>query len=525
MAVTDETCGAFRGLPPGSLRPDTIHRLIIGEDRDVLRLTRAQAAEQLADPFATLMLLKGRFPNTAGDVLDGLDRATKKGDPLRKRSFFFLGEGSQVPARKENARVERNLRFLVTTGADPERGPDLMISTFHPESEDVELMAWDARAGGFNYYRTAIGSNGWIFAGNSRHAVQSGTEFKGPFESHTSGSFLMKELKLPWINWDSFSAPVTPAVLPKDLRAHPWFRRKDPGGAATCEIEVAIPSINRWTRRRFKRALGDDGVIGRPERLMRQILRSDTVNLHSSEVEGTAVAAAGAVPLPPTFFVDSDALSGELGLAFPPFFAVDSGIYAKTLKRFDVRWTDGERFERKGDTHFCFCVPERAFEDLAVLTEALRVGLIGRRLAACLLMVDFANPVFSPRRAQLLEHAPGRAVVKDGRSGYGRQFANAILAAAEASGDNSPEREFAKRWNVGAGWRKEFDRLLKRYYAGVERTLSTQAGFDGVFRVAEARRERVRGLPIFENPLLFAETDIPPGGRARMRSDGTVDDG
>jgi hypothetical protein len=274
-----EGCGVFRGLPPGSLRPRTIHQFIVGHDSEVKQLTQAEAANQLGDPFATLLLLKGTFPNTAGDILTGLDNATKRGDPLRKRLFFFVGEATQIPA---NEKIDRHVRFLVTTEPDPANGPDIMISVFHPDSEDAELMAWDRKAGGFNFYRTAIGSDGWIFAGNSRHALDPNSEFKGPFESHTSGHLLMKEFKLPWVHWHSFSAPVTAAHMPADLREHPWFDKKDPDGAATCEIQVAIPAIARWTKRRFQRALGKEGDFERPERVVRQVLVSDTVNLHSS---------------------------------------------------------------------------------------------------------------------------------------------------------------------------------------------------------------------------------------------------
>lgn len=42
---------------------------------------------------------------------------------------------------------------------------------------------------------------------------------------------------------------MTAATLPGDLRKHPWFTRKDPSGAATCEVDVAIPGVMRWTRR------------------------------------------------------------------------------------------------------------------------------------------------------------------------------------------------------------------------------------------------------------------------------------
>ena len=141
-------CGKFRDLSPGSLKPRTIHRLIVGRDTAVKQLSRAEAAKQLGDPFATLLLLKGTFPNTAGDILAALDRATKPGDPLRERFFFFVGEATQIPTSE---RVARDVRFLVTTGRTgfgPEDGPDLMINVFHPESEDAELRPGTAEPAG-----------------------------------------------------------------------------------------------------------------------------------------------------------------------------------------------------------------------------------------------------------------------------------------------------------------------------------------------------------------------------------------
>lgn len=513
-------CGKFRDLAPDALKPRTIHRLIVGKDSAVKQLTQAEAEKQLGDPFATLVLLKGTFPNTAGDILAALDKATKPNDPLRDRLFFFVGEATQIPGTE---RVDRHVRFLVTTGAVPDVGPDVMISVFHPDSEDAELMAWDRRTGGFNYYRTAIGSNGWIFAGNSRHALQSDSEFKGPFESHTTGNFLMKELKLPWVHWHSFSAPVNAANLPPDLRKHPWFVKRDPEGAATCELEVAVPAVKRWTTRRFERMVAKDGKVDRPDRVVRQLLRTDTVNLHSSLTPSSETARIDAVDLPPTFFVDTDTLSGLLRLRFPPGFSVPSKIYRKTLQKFDARLTDGNKFDRAGDTHFCFVVPERAFEDVETIREAIRVGLFGERFAASMLMVDFANPVFSPRRAALLAHAPTTAKLVKGKSGFASTMVKRILAAAEDSPDNSPEREFAKRWQAGAKWRSEFNRLLDNYYVGVEKTLATQAGSDGVFRVAETRRNDMRDTtPLVESQLLFPTTSHPPAKRMRMRFDGTA---
>ena len=334
----------------------------------------------------------------------------------------------------------------------------------------------------------------------------------------------MKELKAPWINWHSPDAAISPKVLPPAFRKHPWFVQLEGGGALTCEFEVARPNITRWTKARFERLLpGGEGTIERPRRIMEQILATPTVNMTSTFTEGTRVASAATISLPQTFFVDESLSNPMIGLDPPPEFPVAGKLYAQTLKTFKVRWTDGGNFTRPGDTHFAFCVPERAFEDIEVLRRAIKTGLIGERLAASLLMVDFANPVYSQRRAKLLDHVPATAEVADGKSMFGRELVKNILAAAETSPPDSPEREFAGRWNAGAGWKGAFNKTLASYYAAARRALKTQAGIDGVFRVAESRRNRMRTeTPLVASPLLFAKSNVPKSARASLRPDGTV---
>jgi len=252
---------------------------------------------------------------------------------------------------------------------------------------------------------------------------------------------------------------------------------------------------------------------------MRQLLETPTVNLISSPARSRDAVAAARVELPETFFVDAEALK-LLGLP-PPRFAVEGRLYGRSLRSFQVRLTDDDGFARPGDTHFAFVVPERAFEDHAVLAEAVRVGLISHRLAACLVMTDFPNPVFSTRRAALLRHVPATATIQGGQSSFSVEMAEAILAAAEGSAADSAEREFAERWAAGDAWREEFGRLLGAYFRAVDGKLKTQEGFDAYYQLAESRRDQVRRLPIFESPLLFARTNIPSATRV-MRRDGTV---
>jgi hypothetical protein len=286
---------------------------------------------------------------------------------------------------------------------------------------------------------------------------------------------------------------------------------------------VARPAIKRWAKARFEQEVGQGGTVHRPARIVEQIVDTPTVNLISSHTEGQQAPPAQSVDLPQTFFVDSEALTETLGLQAPPAFAVAGQLYSESLQTFAVKLDDEQGFASPGDTHFAFVIPERASEDQETLREAIRIGLITDRLAACLLMTDFPNPVYSARRASLLRHVPTNAQVAAGQSDFSQQTADTILAAAANAPEGSPEREFAERWGAGNGWKDAFNTLLGNYYAAVTNQLQSQAGFDAYFRLAESRRDRVRDLPIFESPLLFAHTNIPKAVRA-MTGDGTVEE-
>jgi hypothetical protein len=524
-------CGVF---DLQSLDDDAVHRFIIGSDDRPKKLSRQEATQQLGDRFAQLFLLQGAFPRTAGQVLNEIEQAVPSSDPLRTRQFFLVGEGSQI-APNSGIAEKRNLRFLATLGRGSD-GPDIVLSAFEPDSGTVELMAWDLAKGGFNFYRTVGASSAWVFAGNSRHALMAPTRDNGPFESHKSGHFLMKELKFPWVHWESPAARIDTQVLDEEgLLGHPWVVNLAPGGAYTLEDNVAKPAIRRWTRARLE-ALVSGNSDERPRRVLEQVLTTLTVNLVSSKTSSAAAvsgAVSGAVPevdLPETFFVDSDALSGVLGLSSPPPPFVPSSVYAESLRTFDVRLTDRRAaFERLGDTHFAFVVPERAFEDIDTLRQAIEKGILSKRLAACLLMVDFTNPIFSQKRQRLLEHVPGTAFRQGGQ--FSQDVADAIRSSAAATEPGTPEHEFAQRWDAGENFEATFNGLLQNYYTAFAERLGMQEDFDSYMRLAESRRDVVRGtppdfddrMPVAESDLLFSRTNIPSRER-RMLADGTVEE-
>jgi hypothetical protein len=528
--MAPETCMAFdepslvRGLDRRVL-----NRFIVGADSKPRGMSQREV-RALGDVFAATFFAKGKLPGTAEELIEGIKDAAPKKSTLRKQKSFVVGEGSQIAMSSQTATVPRFLRFLVTLGGGQE-GPDVFLSSGHPKQvSPVEVMAWDRKTGGFNYYRST-GPGIWMFAGNSGDAVKDSSRGKGPFESHPSGALIMKELKTPWINWDSPAANILPSVFAaKDTRRdHKWFTEKEPNGALAFELGAARPAIERWARARFARFRDGNGIVTRPRHIMEQVLgtpnrRRSTVNLATTHIQSSALRPSDRLDLPQTFFVDSEGLSGVLGLEPPPGFTVSGRIYAKCLDKFDVRMEDREGFRRRGDTHFCFLVPERAFEDQVVLAEAIEIGLLGKRLAACLLMVDPWNPVFSERRSSLLRHVPATARLVRGKSDFSEEMVKAILAAAKAGPPGTPEAEFAERWKAGPNFAPKFNRLLRAYYEAVGKKLRTQAGFEPYFRLAEERRQVFNEMPISEFPLLLPKTNLPRTP-LRMRADGTVGEG
>lgn len=513
--MADETCGALRAVDQ-ALDRTIVHRFIVGENTAPEPMSEDAAQAELGDPFATLLLLEGRFPETAAEVLEGIDQAADESDPLREEMVFLLGEGSQIPIPGAPGSLDRGLRFLIARGE--KNLPDLLVSAAQPNRKFIEVMAWDRRSLGFNYYQTVGPTSAWVWAGNSRHALSAPTRGKGPFESHVSGNFLMKELKAPWVHWQSFDASIpTESVFASDdlEEVRPWLERLDKprGGAFTCEMCVARPSVRRWTAARFN-GLPAEANPDHPKRIMEQLLTTATANLISSRSRSSAAVQADLVPLPTTFFVDEDALISVLGLDAPPTrgtnedptaaFTVRGEDYAAALEAFEVALRDGEEFDQSGDTFFAFVVPERAFEDTEVVDQAVKQGIIPKDLAAALLMVDFPNPVFSSRRASLLKHIPDGAAVDAVAEGLEEN----ILRAAETTPEGSPEREFAGLRAAGDEWEDQFNARLGDYYSAVAARLSTPEGFQDFFRVAEGRRHRFRELPIFEFPILLADTNL-----------------
>lgn len=469
-------------------------------------MSAEEIAVNLNDSFATLLLRRNSLPLTMRSLTAQLDSFNAEPEGLPQQASFLVADGGQIPWSLETALLNRAFRIAVVRhrGGDPE----LLVSTgtdFDSSTIFLQVFAWDPRSTAYNFYERRSGA--WCWAGNSWDALEPDTRGNGPFDSHVNGGPVMKELKAPWMHWHSQSAIVRDEILaPGDpLRDEPLYR--DRVGAERLEPFVRA-GIVRWNKARFeKRTI--EGHLTRGPEFFRQVLSTTTVNFATSLQESRVLEPGDSLRLPRTLFLHSDAMFStlQLGIAFPTP-KVDATLYLECLQRYEVAVRD-EQFSFPGDTHFAFQTPEPAFEDLVVLQELLARGVVSRKCAAALFMVDFPNPIFSPRREKLLNYVPDELALGNG-GGLDPVFVAAVRAALAGLPAESPEHAFIGIWDLSEGeWEAAVVERVQSYLAAVAEKIQTTDGFDGFFRLAESRRREFRRRPLAEFRLTTPSTNIP----------------
>ena len=148
--------------------------------------------------------------------------------------------------------------------------------------------------------------------------------------------------------------------------------------------------------------------------------------------------------------------------------------------------------------------------------------LLSARFVASVLMVDFANPIFSPARQRLLRYVPEDADLDPPHS-LETSMVDAITAAARDTAPDSPEHRFLQNWALADSWQQEFGNTLTNYLSSVITWAQTEDGVDDYTRLAESRRREFRGSRLFEFSLALPTTNIPPSAPLlQMQPDGTI---
>jgi hypothetical protein len=468
--------------------PERINQHIEGR-KDGRRVMVDEEVERLLnDPFAVLVLRRGRFPRSFGEILDAVGEHDASAEGLPQRETYLISEGGQIPFTPG---VDKGGSRLIAA-CFRTNSPELMVSTllppgFSPRAEDVlvEVQAWDPVNRTMHFYQREEGA--WFWCGQSDMALEPETRGRGPFDSHINGYPIMKELKTPWVHWHGPGVGIAETAFAPDdpLVSDPLFANRD--HALNFERRVIRPLMERWNDARFDKSVTGEALTNFP-RFMAQVLQATSANLISTHTEFSQLPERDLDDLPPTFFFDQDSLLTEAGLSIQvPPLRMSGKRYLSLIQEHDLR-IQGGSIDEQSDVPFCFVVPERAFEDVLVVKILIQRGAISARLAASLLMVDFPNPVGSPRRDALMRYVPAAANL-EAPNNLDAVLPSAILEAVERTGPESPEAEFANNWSMGPeAWRDAFADRIEAYLGRVAAVLDTDAGCDDIFRLAESRR-------------------------------------
>jgi hypothetical protein len=504
-------------IAPQPLKGSTLYRLVTGADRECVAMSTVEISD-LGDPMARL-LRQNIFPLTANALLERLDAAAT----VPRQAAFLISEAGQLSAEQAPS-LQRDARLAIIRGRSSEA--DLAISTgvaLDSESEFLQVASWDDEAGQFNFYMRLSGT--WVWAGNSYHALTPPSRGNGCFDSHVNGSLVMKELKQPWMNWQSMNATIQ---LADDDPLRNTSLYHSLSGAEDLE-NIVRAGVRRWTAARLKRAVSGDGRVMNAEWFLRQLCTTTTVNLASTTTASATAAQNPRAPLalPLGFWFNSDVLLNP-PLEVPADFdipVVSGRSYAGSLVKYDFALVQDD-VRLAGDTFFAFAVPEASYEDNDVVNQMVTSGLLTAHFAASILMVDFANPIFSTARAKLLDYMKiDSATIDPARGGLSQQVADAITQAAERKPSGSPEAEFTANWGLAeSDWRTAFAGRIESYIASVARRLTTQEGFDDYVRLAESRRREFKRMRLHEFSLSLPVTNIlATEPLLHMQPDGTVE--
>jgi len=517
--------GLLDGGPTAS-DPTTVVAFVDGIDAIPRVLDRAEL-ESFGDAFSQRMLLTGTPPMTVRALLDGMS-ALPAGEALPVREMFLVAEGARKslvnPAFPPNAR----LVYAWGKGGFGNSDAEIMVSTV-PVLDNptalMQVMAWSDVDGSFHFFEREGGR--WMWVGHSPQAFDPRSRGRGPFMGHRNGGPVMKELLFPWVHWSSTTDTLPLETLANtDLGKHPAMSTVV-SNAQTLE-DIVRSGLARWTNARVAADQGA-GAIRDPLSYGRQIVTTSSINLFSTN---TVLARDEDAPLrlPNEFFFDRPGLkmvAAQLGLDQTVLdaqsFAVERDTYKQAAAELGLHvlgTPSGPRVE--GDTHFAFVVPARAQEDQIVLKTLLNSRWISPQLALAMLMVDFSNPMFSPKRAALTQLFPETPVLLGGEVPLDAP----VLEAARNVPAASHPAVIEMLENLDADPQESLDTRLSAFGAGVQATLSTTEGVKNILQLASARRTSFReGVlrELAEFTATMARLDAPASPR-RMREDGTIEE-
>jgi Putative peptidoglycan binding domain len=364
---------------------------------------------KLKDPLFQLVLKDHADAKTLVDINKFL-----KSD---QQSVFVVDEHIVDTATQDGTAERRSVITMRTSQNKVADGDILLSMEFTPTQFQspnfIEAMGWDESSGSFNYYKLSKSADEpaatWKFRGNSKDAdlLSASSRQNTCMQCHINGAPVMKELDLPWNNWESFSAPTS--YLRSGNGSWPIVRAansplKDLQGAETLENPI-MSDITRFNGRRIDSLKSSDGqTIVDAKRLLKQLFATTEFNLITSNTVSAlhpfsplTGRPTSDVDVPGSFFINQKILN-RLGIRTDFSVATLKGQDYDHLIRQTKTALNGQQ---PGDTHFAWSVPEASFVDTDWLRQLDEKAIVPRAFILAALAIDVETPILSADRAKL----------------------------------------------------------------------------------------------------------------------------
>ncbi len=470
----------------------------------------------LNDPIAKLIQANGAdSPTTFPDIVAAFEEIDGDcgGDLRNSPGVALVSETSQLLGRPDRFRA-------VVAKFSPCRDRPAEGLFLSPQGtfriggglpSDVEVMALDPASGAYDFWAAEDGK--WRFFGSSIDMLDgpgepsNGTQERRCANCHTGGGPIMKELNLPWANWDG---PTRFDVMAGET---------SPGSPQiTTELNdlLGLPegTLFQFTGDMLEKLIEHGNATWNKKRLavLRERAPADLLEPLFCTVE-INLGTSGGYREPATM-IDRDFLIDQALKEFAPFPEIPGQAYISAITAAHQTMRDHGDNQLKDengklliDTAFAFTHPARSFADQNYVTQLQAAKLVDASFIRAVLGVDFTTPVFSESRCELRKFAPAAGV--DIKAGF---IAN-LKAASPATG--TPAQQLLAGLEGSA---TDLTNRVEAYLnACTSRAQTDPAGLaSDAIAILSRRRNSVRGLKIFENRELLPEDTLNTPASAHL---------
>jgi len=422
-----------------------------------------KVAGRLHDPLADFALKAGDdCPVTFQDIVAKL-QANDNQNCSNTNGMLTraISETAQITARATSYRTVTSR----TCGGRPNHG--LLFSLFGVTAttkslpKNVEMIAFDATAGVFNYYETD--GQTLNFFGNSTDLLKGkgDDDVRRCAGCHVGGGLIMKELRAPWLHWEGDT--TTPGVDGL-IKNNAVLGTRSNG----IELEGTVDSANSsWNTKRidFLKKVGDT------KELLRPLFCTPEIQIGSGG-PGDVSSVPGELMLDPVLN----------NFAFLPFATTDYK---------DLIAANGQEVAGTGksDTFFPFAFPHRSSIDADYVQQLISKRVVSQEFVKDVLSVDFTRPIFSEDRCSLLDFVP--SIPSSSLSG--KALTEGMTANIGTPAAGSPAAELLAQFKASGGWESRVQTFTDACAARPQKDLLTD-----ILKVTSLLRDQARERQVIE---------------------------